>query len=75
MGDTTEERPGTSGANQAWTVVSLLIGGIVAWGGIGWLLDWWLGTEFFLPGGILLGGALSLYLVIRRFGRMTSDQD
>jgi len=32
------------------------------------LLDWWLGTSFFVAVGILLGGGLSTYAVYRRYG-------
>jgi len=42
---------------------------VIAWGGIGWLLDHWLGTSLFLPIGILVGAAGSFYLVIRRYGQ------
>ena len=75
MGEVPEEQPGTVGANAASTVISLLFAGILVWGGIGWLLDWWLGTSFFLPTGILVGSAAAIYLVIRRASRMTSDQE
>ncbi len=59
---------GTSGANVAWSIVSLLLSGILVWGGIGWFIDRQFGTSLFLPFGILLGAAGSMYLVIRRFG-------
>lgn len=72
MGEQSESRPGTAGANVAWSIVSLLLAGILAWGGIGWLVDRWLGTQFFLPFGILMGAAGAMYLVIRRFG--SSDE-
>lgn len=52
----------------AWDIVAYLLSGFVVWGGAGWLLDWWLGTSFLLPLGILLGGGLSTYAVYRRYG-------
>jgi len=51
-----------------WNVVSYLISGPVLFGGIGWALDRWLGTAFFVPFGILAGMAVSLYLVWVRYG-------
>lgn len=59
---------GTAGANVAWSIVSLLLSGILVWGGIGWFLDRQAGTSLFLPLGILLGAAGAMFLVIRRFG-------
>jgi ATP synthase protein I len=41
----------------------------VFWGGIGWGLDKWLVTGYFLPIGLLLGMGAALYLVWLRFGR------
>lgn len=43
--------------------------GIVVWGGIGWLLDWWLGTGAFLPIGVLLGAVAGIYLVVVKYGK------
>lgn len=51
-----------------WNVVSYLISGPVMFAGIGWALDRWLNTGFFVPMGILAGMALSLYLVWVRYG-------
>jgi F0F1-type ATP synthase assembly protein I len=51
-----------------WNVVSYLISGPVVFAGIGWALDHWLGTAFFVPLGILTGMFVSLYLVWFRYG-------
>jgi F0F1-type ATP synthase assembly protein I len=53
---------------RMWNAVSYLISGPVMFGGIGWALDHWLGTGFFVPVGILAGMAVSLYLVWFRYG-------
>ncbi|MGH2816496.1 MAG: AtpZ/AtpI family protein [Actinomycetota bacterium] len=42
--------------------------GVLAWGGIGWLLDRWLGTRFLVAVGILLGMVGAFYLIIKRYG-------
>lgn len=54
--------------SAAWSVVSYLISGPVLFGGIGWLLDHWLGTAFLVVVGLLVGMAASLYLVWFRYG-------
>lgn len=53
----------------AWTILGYLISGPLFWGGIGWGLDKWLVTGYFLPIGLLLGMGAALYLVWLRFGR------
>ena len=40
-----------------WSIVGYLISGLLIWGGIGWGIDKWLGTEYFLLLGMLLGAA------------------
>ncbi|MEO3923694.1 AtpZ/AtpI family protein [Micromonosporaceae bacterium B7E4] len=71
-GDQTPQPPGDSGtpeAGEGWTALAYLIGGLVVWGFIGWLVDQWLDTGGLATGiGFLLGGAGGVYLVIRRLG-------
>jgi len=53
----------TRGEAEAWTVLARLISGPLLYGGLGWLVDRWLGTEpWFVLVGILGGMALSLYV-------------
>jgi F0F1-type ATP synthase assembly protein I len=54
-----------------WAVVSYLIGGMVLYGGIGWLIGRWTHIDALFPIGLLLGIGLSLALVIFRFTRFT----
>ncbi|WP_041442377.1 AtpZ/AtpI family protein [Thermomonospora curvata] len=56
-------------ANAAWSIPSYLLSGMAVYGGIGWLLDRWLGTSALLPIGILVGLGLALYMVYLRYGR------
>lgn len=51
------------------TALAYLIAGIGLYGGAGWFLDRWLGTQFLLPIGLILGAGLGIYLIVRRFGR------
>lgn len=60
---------GPSEDNAFWTIFGYMLSGLLIWGGIGWGLDKWLGTAYFLLVGLLLGAGASLYLVWLRFGR------
>jgi ATP synthase protein I len=53
---------------MVWSIIGTLVAGVLAWGGIGWLLDRWLGTEYLVAVGILLGMAGAFYLIIKRYG-------
>ncbi|WP_018653294.1 AtpZ/AtpI family protein [Actinomadura flavalba] len=48
---------------------SYLLSGMAVYGGLGWLLDRWLGLSVFFPIGILVGLGLAIYLVYLRIGR------
>lgn len=54
---------------DAWTALSYLLTGFLLFGAIGWGLDALLGAGFFLPAGLLFGGAASLYLIYVRYVR------
>ena len=59
-----------SGMGIGWSVTSTMIGGIAAWGGLGFLADRWLGTGHVLFAfGTVLGAAGATYLVWLRYGR------
>ncbi|RLP86951.1 MULTISPECIES: AtpZ/AtpI family protein [unclassified Micromonospora] len=61
-----------SGAGQGWTALSYLIGGMLVWGFIGWLVDQWLDTGGVATGiGVVLGMAGGIILVVRRLGTPT----
>ena len=54
---------------DGWAVVSYLLAGVIFYGGIGWLLDLWLGTRGFVAGGIVLGAAAGVWLVWLRYSK------
>jgi F0F1-type ATP synthase assembly protein I len=54
---------------DAYAVLSYLLAGVILYGGIGWLLDWWLGTRGFVAVGIVLGAAAGVWLVWLRYSR------
>lgn len=52
------------------SLVAMLLGGLAAWGGLGWLADWALGYQgVFLPIGLVLGAVGSVYLIYVRYVR------
>ncbi len=53
---------GTSRSLDPWVAAGRLGGGVLVYGGAGWLLDQWWNTTFLAPLGILLGIALGLYV-------------
>ena len=69
MSDDQPERQGRAGEGDAWAAFSLVIGGVLCWGGVGWLLSEWLDNSIFVMVGLLLGMGGGLYLVWLRYGR------
>ena len=63
--------PGMPREGTGWAVVSYLIGGMVLYGGIGWLIGRWTHIDALFPIGLLLGIGLALALVVFRFTRFT----
>jgi ATP synthase protein I len=64
------------GAGVAWSVLGTLIAGLVAWGGIGYLIDRLTGLRaVFLPIGLLVGAAGALWLILIRYGRNRDEGD
>ena len=60
--------PSGRGAEAVWSIIGTLVAGVLAWGGIGWLLDRWLGTSYLVAVGIIVGMAGAFYLIIKRHG-------
>jgi F0F1-type ATP synthase assembly protein I len=54
---------------DAYAVISYLLSGVIIYGGLGWLLDWWLGTRGFVAAGIVVGAAAGVWLVWLRYSR------
>lgn len=59
-----------SGAGNAdgMRVLSYLLAGPLAYGALGWVLDHFLTTSFLLPTGAIVGMALSIVMIVRRYG-------
>jgi ATP synthase protein I len=62
-------QPPDGGQNAGWTIFGYLIAGMSVYGGLGWLITHWTGHPLFFPLGMLAGLALSMWLVIYRYGR------
>lgn len=60
----------SGGMEQGYRVVAYLLSGLLIYGGLGWLGDRFLHTTFLLPVGIVVGTALSVILIIRRYGQV-----
>jgi F0F1-type ATP synthase assembly protein I len=60
--------PAGRGSEMVWSIIGTMVAGVLAWGGIGWLLDRWLGTRFLVAVGIVVGMAGAFYLIIKRYG-------
>lgn len=58
-----------------WHAFGYLTSGVLFYGGIGWALDRWLGTGFWVVIGILLGAGLGIYMTFARFGSAETRTD
>lgn len=57
-----------AGNDAGLRIVAEMLAGLLLYGGLGWLGDYFWKTNFLLPTGLLVGFALSIYLVIKRYG-------
>lgn len=65
-----------AGMGTGWTITSMILGGMLAWGGIGYGIDWLAGTpNIFTAIGFVLGGGGGIYLVYLRYGRERGGGD
>jgi ATP synthase protein I len=65
-----------SGMGIGWTIASTLLGGILVWGGIGYLVDRLIGTDsVFTAIGFVLGAIGGIYVVYLRYGRQGRGGD
>jgi len=58
-----------AGESQGMAVLSYLVGGVLVYGGLGWLGWHFLGQLWMVPTGIVLGMGLSVLLIVRRYAR------
>lgn len=61
-----------AGHRDGMRVLSYLLAGPLLYGGGGWLIDHFvLDRMLLLPIGMVVGLALSIFMIIRRYGRIT----
>lgn len=59
-----------AGEHVAHSAIGSLVGGVVVWGGVGFLLDQWLETGRILTAvGVVVGFLTGFFIVYVRFGR------
>jgi ATP synthase protein I len=74
QGETPLARQGSAGLGTGWEIVSYLISGMLAYGGIGWLVGRAVHIELLFPLGMALGLGIALWWVIYRYGRVGGDR-
>jgi ATP synthase protein I len=55
--------------SDGWQILSYMVGGMLLYGGIGWLIGHFTGIGVLFPVGMIAGIALSIALIIFRFTR------
>ena len=68
------EEPGhggpSGGEGMAWSIIGTLLAGVFVWGGIGYLLDRWIGANGLLTAvGAVVGAAGAFYLIYVRYAK------
>ena len=64
------------GMSTGWAISGTLLAGILAWGGIGYLIDWLAGTpKVFTAIGMVVGAVGAIYLVYVKYGREVGESD
>jgi len=69
------DESGVQGLGVGWTVFSYLIAGMVAYGGIGWLVGRAVHAAWLFPVGMLVGLGISLAYIIYRYGRQGAAEE
>lgn len=64
-----EDQPPQVRQNDGWRVLSYLLGGMLIYGGLGWLVGHWTGISVLFPLGMILGLGLAIAMIVFRFTR------
>ena len=62
--------PRGGSTDDGMVALSYILAGLILYGGLGWVGDNYLNTKWLLPVGLILGLASSIYLIIKRYGRL-----
>jgi ATP synthase protein I len=63
------QEPPAPHENEGWRVFSYMLGGMIIYGGIGWVVGHFTGISLLFPMGMILGIVLSVVMIIFRFTR------
>lgn len=66
---------GHTGGEDGYAVISYVLAGLLLYGGLGWLGDHFLHTNFLLPVGIIVGTVAAFYMIIKRYGHLASTAE
>jgi ATP synthase protein I len=66
-GSAQEPRPPSE--RDGWRVLSYMLGGMVLYGALGWLVGHWTGITILFPLGMILGIVLSIVMIAFRYSR------
>lgn len=50
-------------------VLAYILSGLLFYGGLGWVGDWFFKTSILFPIGLILGVGLAIYMIIKRYGQ------
>jgi ATP synthase protein I len=64
-----QQQPQAPRESDGWQILSYMLGGMLLYGGLGWLVGRWTGIALLFPLGMILGIGLSVALIIFRFTR------
>ena len=65
----TGQPPRPARESDGWQILSYMLGGMLLYGGVGWLVSHLTGISVLFPLGMILGVGLSVALIIFRFTR------
>ena len=67
--------PDDSPKGDPWNAFGYIVSGVAVYGLVGWALDRWLGTDFLVAIGILIGAGFGIYMTYARFNKASADED
>lgn len=67
--DDQEQPPRPARETDGWQILSYMLGGMILYGGIGWLVGKWTGISVLFPVGMILGIGLSIVLIVFRVSK------
>ncbi len=63
------QEPAPPREQDGWRILSYMLGGMILYGGLGWLVSRWTGIAVLFPVGMILGIGLSIAMIVFRVTR------